>query len=149
MSELKVRLSSEMKAAMKAKEKERLKAIRSINAAIKQQEIDGQITIEDDAEVIKILVKMQKQRKDSLSQYEDAGREDLASIERFELEVIAEFLPQPLTEEEVKAIIEQAISDTGAASMADMGKVMGVIRPQVEGRADMGALSGQIKAMLG
>ena len=107
------------------------------------------MTIEDDAEIIKILVKMQKQRKDSLSQYEEAGREDLASIERFELEVIAEFLPQPLTEDEVKAIIEKAITDTGAASMADMGKVMGIIKPQVEGRADMGALSGQIKAMLG
>lgn len=148
MSELKGRLSAEMKAAMKAKEKERLKAIRSINAAIKQQEIDNQTTIENDADVITILVKMQKQRKDSLSQYEEAGREDLAEIERFELEVISEFLPQPLTEDEVKDIIEKAIAETGAASMADMGKVMGMIKPQVEGRADMGALSGQIKAML-
>ena len=137
-----------MKAAMKGGEKARLSVIRLINAAIKQREVDERIELSDE-QVLAVLDKMVKQRRDSIKQYTDAGRTDLADVEKAEIEVIQDYLPAALSGDEIAAIIEQAIADTGAASMADMGKVMGKIKPQVQGRADMGAVSGLVKAKLG
>ncbi|USD37040.1 MULTISPECIES: GatB/YqeY domain-containing protein [Ferrimonas] len=142
------RLKEEQKAAMRAKAKARLGAIRLALAAIKQLEVDGQKTLSDD-EAIAVLTKMVKQRRDSISQYEAANRQDLADVEAAEVVVLQEFLPQPLTDDELAALIEKAMADSGASSMQDMGKVMGLLKPQVQGRADMGALSGLIKARLG
>ncbi|QBZ83854.1 aspartyl-tRNA amidotransferase subunit B [Hydrogenovibrio crunogenus] len=147
-SELKARLTSEMKIAMKAKEKERLAVIRSMQAAIKQVEIDNQTTLEDDAEVLPILDKMLKQRRDSLQQYEEAGRPELAEQEALEMKIIQDFLPQPLTEAEVSQLVDEAISDVSASSMQDMGKVMGLLKPKMQGRADMAEVSKLIKAKL-
>jgi uncharacterized protein YqeY len=148
MSELKNRLTEEMKAAMKAKEKVRLSTIRSIQAAIKQVEIDEQIEL-DDAAIIKLMTKMQKQRRDSLQQFSDAGRTDLAEVEEAELATIADFMPQALSEAALSLIIEKAISDSGAASMQEMGKVMALVKAQAEGRADMAEVSKMIKVKLG
>ncbi|SDI66740.1 hypothetical protein SAMN04488540_102367 [Ferrimonas sediminum] len=142
------RLKEEQKAAMRAKNKARLGAIRLALAAIKQLEVDGQKTLSDD-EAVAVLTKMVKQRRDSISQYEAANRQDLADVEAAEVVVLQEFLPQPLTDDELAALIEKAMADSGASSMQDMGKVMGLLKPQVQGRADMGALSGLIKARLG
>ncbi|MDG4812692.1 GatB/YqeY domain-containing protein [Hydrogenovibrio sp. 3SP14C1] len=147
-SELKAHLTSEMKAAMKAKEKERLVVIRSMLAAIKQVEIDNQTTLEDDAEVLPILDKMLKQRRDSLQQYEEAGRPELAEQEALEMKIIQDFLPQPLTEAEVSQLVDEAIADVSASSMQDMGKVMGLLKPKMQGRADMAEVSKLIKAKL-
>ncbi|WP_024850450.1 GatB/YqeY domain-containing protein [Hydrogenovibrio kuenenii] len=147
-NEIKASLTSEMKVAMKAKEKERLAVIRSMLAAIKQVEIDGQTTIEDDAEVLSILDKMLKQRRDSHQQYTDAGRPELAEQEAYEMTVIQEFLPSPLTEEEISGLIDEAVAQSGAASMQDMGKVMGLLKPKMQGRADMAEVSKLIKAKL-
>lgn len=147
-SELKAHLTSEMKAAMKAKEKERLAVIRSMQAAIKQVEIDSQTTLEDDAQVLPILDKMLKQRRDSLQQYEEAGRPELAEQEAFEMKIIQDFLPQPLTEAEVSQLVDEAIADVSASSMQDMGKVMGLLKPKMQGRADMAEVSKLIKAKL-
>ena len=147
MSELKQRLTSEMKDAMRAKEKERLGTIRLILAELKRIEVDERIDL-DDNRVLSVLDKMNKQRRDSLAQFEAAGREDLAAIERFELEVISTFLPAALTDEEINSLISDAISATGAASMADMGKVMAILKPKMQGRADMGAISKLIKIQL-
>jgi len=144
---LKARITTEMKAAMRAKNKPRLSTIRLIQAEIKRIEVDERIEL-DDARVLAILDKMSKQRRDSLSQFNDAGRDDLAKQEQSELDVIAEFLPAALTEEELQALIDQAITDSGAQAMSDMGKVMAIIKPLVQGRADMGAVSQQIKARL-
>ncbi|TKB51426.1 GatB/YqeY domain-containing protein [Ferrimonas sediminicola] len=141
------RLKDEQKTAMRAKDKARLGTIRLALAAIKQQEVDGQKTLTDD-EVIAVLTKMVKQRRDSISQFEAAGRQDLADVEAAEVVVLQEFLPQPLTEEELGALVDKALADSGASSMQDMGKVMGLLKPQVQGRADMGAVSGLIKARL-
>jgi len=146
---LKQQLSAEMKRCMKAKEKQRLAVVRSLQAAIKQVEIDGQKTLEDEAQVLAILDKAMKQRKDSHQQYIEADRADLAEQEAFEMSVIQDFMPQPLTEGEINTLIDQAMTDTGAASMQDMGKVMGLLKPQMQGRADMGAVSKLIKAKLG
>ncbi len=146
-TELKDRLKDAMKAAMRAKEKERLGTIRMIQSEIKRIEVDERIEV-DDARLLAILDKMNKQRRDSVSQYEAADREDLAVIERAEMAVIQEFLPTALTEEELTAIVAQAISDSGAASAQDMGKVMALVKPQVQGRADMGAISKQVKSQL-
>lgn len=148
-SELKATLSQAMKTAMKAKEKERLAVIRSMQAAIKQIEIDGQKTIEDDAEILPILDKMLKQRRESEKQYVEAGRQDLADVEAFEMTVIQDFLPQPLTADEIEQMIAQAVADSGASSMQEMGKVMGLLKPKMQGRADMGEVSKLIKAKLG
>ena len=145
---LKLRLTDDMKAAMKGGDKERLAVIRLVNAAIKQREVDERIQL-DDAQVLSVLEKMLKQRRDSVSQYEAAGREDLAAQERFEIEVIQGYMPQALSEAEIDALIEQAIASTGAASARDMGKVVGALKPQVAGRADMGQVSARIKARLG
>lgn len=147
-SEIKATLSSEMKMAMKAKQKARLVVIRSMQAAIKQIEIDGQTTIEDDATVLPILDKMLKQRRDSFKQFTDAERPELAEKEAFEMEIIQEFLPQPLTEDEIVKLIAEAIAESGASSMQEMGKVMGLLKPQMQGRADMGKVSGLIKSQL-
>lgn len=145
---LKQRLTDDMKAAMKGGDKERLAVIRLVNAAIKQREVDERIQL-DDAQVLSVLEKMIKQRRDSVSQYEGAGREDLAAQERFEIEVIQTYMPQALSEAEIDALIEAAIVETGASSGRDMGKVVGALKPKVAGRADMGAVSARIKARLG
>ena len=142
------RLKSEQIAAMKAKDKPRLGAIRLVLAAIKQREVDEKITLSDD-DVLVVLTKMVKQRRDSVAQYEAAGRQDLADIEHAEISVLAEFMPQPLSEDEISALLDDAIAATGAANMQDMGKVMGVLKPQIQGRADMGIVSKLVKIKLG
>lgn len=144
---LKSRLQADMKAAMKAGDKARLGVIRLINAAIKQREVDERIEL-DDTQVLAVLDKMLKQRRDSVSQYSEAGREDLAEQERFEIGVCQEYMPAALSEDELTALIAAAIADTGAAGMKDMGKVMGVLKPQIQGRADMAAVSATVKARL-
>lgn len=137
-----------MKTAMRAKDSARLGVIRLILAAVKQREVDERIEL-DDIQVLAVLDKMIKQRRDSIDQYGKAGRQDLVDKEAFELEVIDTYLPARLDEAELSALIEQAIAVSGAASMKDMGKVMGVLRPQVQGRADVGAVSARVKARLG
>jgi uncharacterized protein YqeY len=147
-SPLKAQINEAMKAAMRAKEKERLGTIRLVLAEIKKVEVDERID-PDDVRVTSILDKMVKQRRDSIKQFTDAGRDELAAKEQTEIEVIKEFLPQPLSEEEIASLIEEAIASTGAASMQDMGKVMGLLKPQMAGKADMGKVSGLIKQRLG
>ncbi len=137
-----------MKDAMKAKEKARLTVIRTMLSSIKQIEIDSQKTIEDDAEILPILDKMLKQRRDSEKQFLEADRPELAEQEAYEMTVIQEFLPQALTEDEIITILDEAIAQSGAASMQDMGKVMGLIKSKMQGRADMGAVSKLIKIKL-
>jgi uncharacterized protein YqeY len=144
---LKQRLTDDMKTAMKAGEKDRLAAIRLINAAIKQKEVDERVEM-DDARVLAVLEKMVKQRKDSIEQYDKAGRDDLAAIERAELAIIGQYLPEKMGEAEIKAAIEAAIAETGAAGPADMGKLMGVLKPRLAGQADMGEVSKLIKQRL-
>jgi len=148
MSELKQTITEAMKDAMRAKEKARLGTIRLILAELKRIEVDERIEL-DDARVLAVLDKMNKQRRDSIQQFEAANRDDLAAVEREEMEVIATFLPAALSEDEINALVDQAISQTGASGMQDMGKVMGVLKPQLQGRADMGAVSKTIKARLG
>jgi uncharacterized protein YqeY len=147
MMSMKIQLKDAMKEAMRAKDKPRLSAIRLVQAEIKRVEVDERIDI-DDARVLAILDKMVKQRRDSITQYEAAGRQELADIEIAEINVIQDFLPTALTDAEIAELVQSAISQTGAASMADMGKVMGILRPQVQGRADTGAVSGLVKAAL-
>ena len=144
---LKTQLTEDMKAAMKAGEKDRLAVIRLINAAIKQKEVDERVEMTD-ALVLAVLEKMVKQRKDSISQYEAAGREDLAAVERYELGVIDTYLPAKLGEAEVLAAIDAAIKETGATGPADMGKLMGVLKPKLAGQADMGQVSALVKQRL-
>ncbi|HMB57584.1 MAG TPA: GatB/YqeY domain-containing protein [Arenimonas sp.] len=144
---MKAQLTDDMKIAMKSGEKDRLGVIRLINAAIKQREVDERIEITD-AIVLAVLEKMVKQRKDSISQYETHGREDLAAVERYELGVIQAYLPAQMSEEEVEAAVVASIAESGATGPQDMGKVMAVLKPKVAGRADMGALSGMVKAKL-
>jgi uncharacterized protein YqeY len=141
-------LKNAQKDAMRAKNKVRLGTIRMALAAIKQKEIDEQVTL-GDSDILAVLTKMVKQRQDAAAQYDSAGREDLAQTERTEIVELESFLPQPLTEEEIAVLIDEAMASTGASGMQDMGKVMGVLKPQVQGRADMGALSAQIKQRLG
>lgn len=145
---LKARIQEDMKSALRGGDKRRLGVIRLILAAIKQREVDERIEL-DDAQVLAVLDKMVKQRRESLSQYEQAGRADLAEQEQFELDVVQAYLPQPLSAAEIDALIAAAIAATGAAGIKDMGKVMAQLKPQLQGRADMGAVSGQIKAKLG
>jgi Uncharacterized conserved protein len=144
---LSLRIREDMKQAMKAKEKEKLSVIRLILAAIKQKEVDERTEL-DDAQVLQLLDKMVKQRRDSIEAYDKAGRDDLSLIEQKETLIIQQYLPQQLTESEIDQLIDQAISDSGAEGMKDMGKVMGILRPQLQGRADVGAASGKIKAKL-
>jgi uncharacterized protein YqeY len=140
-------LKEAQKDAMRAKDKLRLGTIRMALAAIKQREVDERITL-DDTQVLAVLTKMVKQRKDAAQQFDDANRADLADNERAEIVVLETFLPQPLSDEEIASLIDEAMTATGAAGMQDMGKVMGWLKPKVQGRADMGALSGKIKAKL-
>ncbi len=147
MSELKQEITNAMKDAMRAKEKVRLGTIRMILAELKRVEVDERIEL-DDARILAILDKMNKQRRDSIQQFEAAGREDLAAIEREEMEVIATFLPAALSDAEINALVDEAIASTGANGMQDMGKVMALLKPKLQGRADMGAVSKQIKARL-
>ena len=140
-------LKSEMKQAMLAKDKVRLGAIRLVMAEIKQKEVDTRTTLGDD-EVITVLTRMVKQRKDSISQFEAAGRQDLADVEQAEIRVLETFLPQPLGEDELDALIVAAIAELGASGMQAMGAVMNVLRPKIQGRADMGAVSAKVKARL-
>ncbi len=144
---LKERISEAMKLAMRAKNKPRLSAIRLMLAEIKRIEVDERIEIDDDR-VITILDKMIKQRRESIKQYEAADRKELAEVEQIEIDVIQEFLPSQLTEEEISSIIDQAINETSASSMKDMGAVMNLVRPQVMGRSDMGQVSSIVKAKL-
>lgn len=147
MQSLKDRIKDDMKVSMKAGDKQRLGVIRLILAAIKQVEVDERIELDDDR-VIVVLDKMLKQRRESIKQYRDAERNDLAEIEEAEILVIQDFLPQALTESEIDAMVAKAIAETGAASIKDMGGVMAILKPQMQGRADMAMVSARIKAGL-
>lgn len=144
---LKQQISEDMKTAMRAKDTARLSAIRLLMAAIKQREVDERIELTD-ADVLAIIDKMMKQRRDSFSQFEAAGRNDLADVEKFEMSVLLGYMPQQLSAAEIDSAIEQAIGASGAASAQDMGKVMAVLKPQLAGRADIGKVSAQVKARL-
>ena len=144
---LREQLNEDIKTAMKAREQDKLAALRLMLAAVKQREVDERITL-DDAGVIAVVEKMIKQRKDSIAQYEKAARQDLADKEKFEIGVIESYLPQQLSQGEIDAIVAEAIQATGAKSAADMGKVMGVVKPKLAGRADMGKVSALVKAKL-
>ncbi|MCK9284476.1 MAG: GatB/YqeY domain-containing protein [Rhodocyclaceae bacterium] len=144
---LKTRITDDMKTAMKAKETARLGAIRLLLAAMKQKEVDERIEL-DDAAIVAVIEKMLKQRKDSIAQYETAGRQDLAEAERFEVAVLIDYMPQALSAAEVEAIVAAAIAESGAKAPADMGKVIALVKPKVAGRADMGEVSKLVKAKL-
>ena len=145
---LKERITEDMKAAMRASEKERLSTIRLVQAAIKQREVDERITL-DDAQVLTVLEKMVKQRKESIAQFEQGNRKDLADKERREIELLQAYLPAQLPAAELDALIRDAIAATGAASIKDMGKVMGVVKSKAAGRADMAAVGARVRAALG
>ena len=147
MATLQDRLKDEMKQAMRGRNKERLGVIRLIMAAIKQKQVDERIVL-DDEQVIVVLDKMLKQRRESIKQYREAGREDLAEVEEAEILVIQDFLPQALTEDEISDMVQSAIADCSASSIKDMGKVMGILKPAMQGRADMSIVSVKIKALL-
>ena len=148
MSALKSQLTNAMKDAMRAQQKERLAAIRLALSAIKQVEVDERRELAD-SDVLAVLDKMVKQRRESVAQYEQAGRPELAAAENAEIAVLQEFLPAQLSEAEIDELVARAVAETGAAGMRDMGKVMNLLRPQLAGRADMGAVSNRIKAKLG
>jgi uncharacterized protein YqeY len=145
---LKAQITEDMKTAMRAKDSVRLGAIRLLQAAIKQREVDERIEL-NDSDVISAIEKMLKQRRDSIAAFESANRQDLADIEKFEVTVLQTYLPQQLTEDEIKAILETVVTETGAAGIKDMSKVMAAIKPLVAGKADMGKISGLIKTRLG
>ena len=147
MSDLKTQITDAMKTAMREKDKARLGVIRLMTSAMKQIEVDERIEL-DDARVLSILDKMLKQRRESIKQYEAAERQELADQEAFEITIIQGFMPAQLGDADIDAIIDDAVSSTGASSMKDMGKIMGIIKPKLAGRADMGAVSGKIKAKL-
>lgn len=147
MSELKQQITNDMKLAMKAKDKPALKAVRMILGAIKQKEIDDRIEL-NDTQVLVVIQKMVKQRKDSISQFSDAGRIDLVEVEEAELAIINNYMPKQLTEDEVDAVVTKVIVDSGADSMKDMGKLMGILKSQIDGKADMGLVSQLIKSKL-
>jgi len=147
MSDLETQIGEATKDAMRARDKSRVAALRLVNSEIKQVSVDERRSLSDD-DILTILNRMLKQRNDSLGQFESAGREDLASQERFEIELIKTFMPEPLSEEAVEAIIERVIESTGASSMRDMGQVMGLVKAEVSTRADMGLVSGKVKARL-
>lgn len=147
MPPLKHTINEDMKSAMRARDKERLDALRLLLAAIKQREVDERIEL-DDAAVLAVIEKQLKQRRDSVSQYEAAGREDLASAERFEISVLSAYQPDQMSEAEIDAAIDAALTATGASGPAAMGKLMGVLKPQLAGKADMSIVSARIKAML-
>lgn len=145
---LKARINEDMKSAMKAKETARLGAIRLLMAAMKQKEVDERVEL-DDAAIVTIIDKMLKQRRDSISQYRNAGRQDLVDAEQFEVDVLSAYMPAALSPADVDALLAAAIAASGAQSMADMGKVMALVKPQIAGRADMAEVSKQVKAKLG
>ena len=147
MSDLKDRIQTATRTAMKARDKRLVAALRLVNAELKRVEVDERKALAD-ADVITVLTRMVKQRNDSRSQYEAAGRTDLAEQEAFEIDVVRSFMPTPLSEAEVDALIDAAVAATGAAGMRDMGKVMGQLKGEVAGRADMGAVSAKVKAKL-
>lgn len=144
---LKTRLTEEMKAAMRSKDKERLGVIRLVLSAIKQREVDERIEL-DDTQVLVVLEKMLKQRRDSIEQFRNGNREDLAVKEEFEVGILQEYMPAALSEQEIDAILEEIITATGASSIKDMGKVMAQLKPRIQGKADMGSVSQKIKARL-
>lgn len=144
---LKGQINEDMKTAMRAKDSARLAAIRLLLAALKQREVDERIELSD-TDVLSIIDKMMKQRRDSLSQFEAAGRQDLAAIEKFEMSVLQGYMPQQLSAAEIDSAIEQAVNGSGAISAQDMGKVMAILKPQLAGRADIGKVSAQVKARL-
>lgn len=144
---LKARINEDMKTAMKARDAQTLSAIRLLMSAMKQKEVDERVELSD-ADIVSIIAKMIKQRSESIAQYTAGGRQDLVDAEQAEVTVLTAYLPQALTEQEIASMIQTAIAQTGAAGMADMGKVMGVLRPELTGRADMAAVSAQIKAAL-
>lgn len=146
-SVLYLRIQEDMKGALRAGEKQRLGTIRLLVAAIKQREIDDRTTL-DDNQIVAVIEKMVKQRRDSMKHYEAAGRQELYDQEHSEIEILQTYLPTPLSEAETTALIKEAIAATGASTMQDMGKVMGIIKPQAQGRVDMGKLSAQIKELL-
>ena len=145
---LKTQITDDMKSAMKAGDKDRLKVIRLALAAIKQVEVDTRSEL-DDAATLGVIEKMVKQRRDSIEQFENGGREDLAAIERAELGVLADYMPEQLSDDELAALVDAVIAESGATGMRDMGKVMGAIKARAAGRADMGAVSATVKARLG
>ena len=147
MAGLKQRINDDVKAAMRAREKERLGVLRLILAAIKQKEVDERTEL-DDVQVLAVLEKLSKQHRDSIEQFEKAGRNDLAEKERFELGLVRSYLPQQLGEEELAGLITKAIAEAGASSVRDIGKVMALLKPGVQGRADMGRVSSLVKAKL-
>lgn len=144
---LKSRIQDDVKAAMRARDQARLGVLRMVSAAIKQQEIDGQSAL-DDTGVIAVLQKMIKQRRDAEGQFRAGGRQDLADQEAFEIQVIEAYLPSPLSQAEIEALVEEVIEEVGASSMKDMGKVMSSLKPKLQGRADLGAVSGLVKGQL-
>jgi hypothetical protein len=144
---LKARITEDMKAAMRAREAPRVSAVRLLLAAMKQREVDERIELSD-ADIVGIIDKMLKQRRDSISQFEKGGRADLADVEKFEITVLSTYMPQPLTEAEIEAAIDAAVAEAGAKSPADMGKVMALLKPKLAGRADMSKVSGLVKARL-
>ena len=147
MSPTKQRIIEDVKVAMRNKDKDRLGVLRLITAAFKQKEVDERIEL-DDAMVLAIMGKMTKQIRDSIQQFEQAGRDDLVKKEKFELKIIQEYLPAQLTEDEIKQLITESITESGAESVKDMGKVMGVLKPLLQGRADMGQVSALVKQQL-
>ncbi len=146
--DLKSRIQDDVKVAMRARDRERLNALRLITASIKQREVDDRVDLDDGA-VIGVLEKMIKQRRDSIEQYQKAGRDELAAMEAYEIEVINTYMPVAMDDAELEALIEAVLEQTGASSMKDMGKVMGALKAKVQGRADMGAVSAKVKARLG
>ena len=146
-SALKTRITDDVKTAMRSKDKQRLGTLRLLTAAIKQIEVDKRIELDDD-QIIAIIEKMLKQRKDSIEQFEKAGRNELAEIEIDEVAILKEFMPEQLSDADIDVLIDEAIAATGASAMKDMGKVMGILKPKLAGKADMGAVSGKIKAKL-
>ena len=147
MTDLKSTIAAATKAAVRARERDRVKALRLVNAAVKQTEIDQRKPLAD-ADVLAVLTKMRKQRRDSLQQFQDAGRDDLATIEQFEIGVIEEFMPEALSADALAGEVEAVIAEVGAIGMKDMGKVMGAIKGRVAGRADMGTVSRMVRAAL-
>lgn len=148
MSDIVKQVKDAVKSAMRAKDKPRLGALRLITAEFKKVEVDERIDV-DDARALAILDKMAKQRRDSITQYQEAGRDELVAVEQFEIDVLTEFLPAALTAEELTSLVADAVAQSGAAGMQDMGKVMGILKPQVQGRADMAQISQLVKAQLG
>lgn len=147
MSELKKRLTDDIKTSMKGGDKARLGTLRMISAAIKQREVDERIDLSDE-QILAVLDKMSKQRRESIAQYDAAGRDDLSAVEKAELAIIQEFLPAQLTDEEIDNLVKEALATTGASDIKDMGKVMGMVKPKAQGRADMSQVSARIRALL-